>query len=83
MRIDPQAALTEWIFDLGATLQAFPYEDDEGDSWGEGDREAISASDDMWTFFMPGKQCLSYRPDGYYRLGPSDGSGGCLWRPVV
>jgi hypothetical protein len=50
--VDPTAGRSLFHFDLGATLETWPYGDD--------------ANDEQWFLFTPSKYVLGYRADGHY-----------------
>jgi hypothetical protein len=56
---DPAQGTSAFEFDLGATLQTWPY--------GSGD-------DTQWMLYMPSGDVFSYRENGFYSLGPGSQS---------
>ncbi len=48
---------SEFSFELGTTIQMWPYDDDDSP---------------QWMLFMPSADVLTYRADGLYSLGPSN-----------
>jgi len=55
---DPAAGRSRFQFDLGATLETWPYDDDRNHK--------------QWLLFTPSKYVLSYRADGHYSWAAKD-----------
>jgi hypothetical protein len=69
IKTDPAAGRSIFQFDLGATLETWPYEDDD--------------NDEQWSLYTPSKYVLSYRADGHYSWAAGNQPGDEIrWFPV-
>jgi hypothetical protein len=57
VEVEPASGRSKFRFDLGATLETWPYEDD---------------NDEQWLLFTPGDHVLTYRADGFYSWAASN-----------
>jgi hypothetical protein len=68
LKLDAGSRQTLFSFDLGATLETWPYE---------------ASTEDQWSVYMPDGRVLTYRADGRYSLGPGDEKADQhVWRPI-
>lgn len=69
VEVQPALGRSTFVFDLGATLETWPYGDDE--------------HDEQWSLYTPSSYVLGFRADGHYAWTRSDQPPDKeIWRPL-
>lgn len=69
IEVDPASGTSIFVFDRGARLETWPYDEDE--------------NDEQWSLYCPSCNVFAYRKDGRYRWSASDISpDNDIWLPL-